>query len=223
MTQTWRDLLFAHYPVPVQTVRRLVPGRFQIEQYDGTAWLGVVPFAMTDVRFRALPPIPSTTAFHELNVRTYVTVDGKPGVSFFSLDADSPLAVWAARRIGLPYYRADMSLERDGIDVVYQSRRHQIHATFGAVYRPVGPGCLAEPGSVEHFLTERYCLYAVSRRGRPYRLDIHHPPWLLQPASADIPRNSVIAAAGFCPGPVAPLFHFARRQTMVAWAPHMLD
>jgi uncharacterized protein len=223
MTQTWNDLLFAHYPVAVDIARRLVPARFQIEHYNGTAWLGVVPFHMTDVRVRALPPIPGTSAFHELNVRTYVTVDAKPGVYFFSLDAGSALAVWGARRLGLPYYHADMSLERDGLDVLYQSRRQQVHATFAAAYRPVGGAFPPEPGSLEHFLTERYCLYAVSRGGRPYRLDIHHRPWLLQPASAEISRSSVISAAGFSPGPVSPVLHYAQQQPMVAWAPSFLD
>lgn len=223
MKQTWTDLLFAHFPVPVQALRRLVPSRFQIEQHDGTAWVGVVPFHMSGVRLRGLPPIPSTAAFHELNVRTYVSENGKRGVYFFSLDANSALAVWGARRLGLPYHRAEMTLARDGADVLFQSARRGANASFAAVYRPCGGPTVPCPGTLVHFLTERYCLYGQTRAGRPYRLDIHHRPWLLQPARAEVRRNTVMTAAGIYHGRNATLFHFARQQTMVAWAPQFLD
>jgi uncharacterized protein YqjF (DUF2071 family) len=220
MTQTWHDLLFAHWPVDAAALREKVPSEFTIDVFDGTGWLGIVPFRMTNVAPRGVPSLPWISEFPELNVRTYVRVDDKPGVYFISLDAGSMLAVRAARSIlNLPYYAATMSVTPDLDTIQYDSRRGAAseRGTLSARYRPVGAAVEASGGGLEHFLTERYCLYNLDHRGRPYRLDIHHPPWPLQPAEATFSRNTMAEASGLALPHTTPLLHFARRQDMVAW------
>ena len=225
MTQTWRDLLFAHWTVDPAALRAKVPRQFELDLFDGTAWVAVVPFRMTNVAPRAVPSLPWISEFPELNVRTYVRVGGKPGVCFFSLDAGSRPAVWAARSwFNLPYFAASMSVSADGDTIHYHSRRSGDAggAVLDATYRPSGAPFEPANGSLEHFLTERYCLYHVSRLGAPYRLEIHHPPWTLQRADAEFTRNTMAAAAGLPLPDSMPLLHFSRRQDIVAWLPEYL-
>jgi uncharacterized protein YqjF (DUF2071 family) len=221
MTQTWNDLLFAHWPVDAAALRTLVPASVELDLFDGTAWLGIVPFHMTNVTPRFVPALPWVSAFPELNVRTYVTLGGKPGVFFFSLDAGNPLAVGTARALlNLPYYSAAMSVEvRDGL-VTYTSRRPStLVAEFAARYRGLGDRNPPPRGTLEYFLTERYCLYAVDHAHRAYRLEIHHPPWSLESGEADIALNTMADAAGVRLPSIAPLLHFAKRQDAVCWGP----
>ena len=225
MTQSWHDLLFAHWRVDVSDVRRAVPAPFDLDLFDGEAWLGVVPFYMTNVGLRATPALPWISTFAELNVRTYVRVADRPGVYFFSLDAARWLAVAAARAfLNLPYYAADMTVElrRDGLR--YEStRRTREPAEFRAIYEPTSAPFVASTGSIEYFLTERYCLYHQNHRGHPYRLDIHHRPWSLQVARAAITMNTMAAASRLTLNGAPALLHFARRQDVVAWAPARLS
>jgi uncharacterized protein YqjF (DUF2071 family) len=224
MRMTWHDLLFAHWALAPEALRPLVPPTLSLDTLDGRAWLAVAPFHMSDVAPRGIPALPGVSAFPELNVRTYVTRDGKPGVLFFSLDAGSRLGVEAARLLyHLPYFHAAMSVTPDGAGVRYASRRRDRRAPaaeFSARYAPEGPAARPAPGSLEHFLVERYCLYAPAPSGRLYRAEIHHAPWPLQPASAAIEANTVAAAAGVRLPGGPPLLHFARRLDVVAWAPH---
>lgn len=225
MTQTWNDLLFAHWPVDAAEMRRAVPNAFDLDLFDGVTWLGIVPFYMTNVGIRNVPSIPWLSAFPELNVRTYVRVAERPGVYFVSLDAGRRLAVAGARvLLNLPYYLADMTVEQHGEMVDYHSvRRGQRPADFKALYEATSPPFVAAAGSIEYFLTERYCLYHQDHRGRPYRLEIHHRPWSLQCARAEIKSNTMAAANQLAIGSGAPsLLHFARRQDVVAWAPTRL-
>ena len=172
MSQTWNDLLFAHWPVAKDRLRELVPPPFELDLFDGEAWLAVVPFTMTNVVPRFVPALPWISAFPELNVRTYVRAGDKPGVFFFSLDAGNAVAVGAARALlNLPYFRADMKVTADDT-VNYSSRRLAGAAEFRARFRARGNLRTPAPGSLEYFLTERYCLYAVDHQARPYRLDI---------------------------------------------------
>ena len=221
MTQTWNDLLFAHWPVDARDVRAHVPAGLELDLFDGQAYVGVVPFHMTNVAPRGVPAIPLVSAFAELNVRTYVTRGGKPGVYFFSLDANSQVAVTAARTmLGLPYFTADMDVHVGAADVEYSSRRTSPDgspAEFRGRYRPVGSVFNAEPGSLEWFLTERYCLYHVNASFEARRLEIQHPPWPLQQAAAEIACNTMAEAAGVRLPSMAPLLHFAKRQDMVAF------
>lgn len=226
MRQTWHDLLFAHWPIEPDRLRGLIPEGLTIDLFDRRAWLGIIPFHMTRVRWRGVPALPWVSAFPELNVRTYVTAGGKPGVWFFSLDAARSLAVAAARTFfNLPYYTATMDVLVMKDAVGYESRRKSAPdglAEFSAQYAPVGTPFEPVRGSLEYFLTERYGLYGVTRRGRLYRLDIHHPPWALQTADASFRRNTMAEAAGIDLPAAAALLHFARRQEMVAWAPETL-
>ena len=222
MAQRWHDLLFAHWRVEPGALRAIVPPVFPIDTFDGQAWVGVVPFRMTNVGPRLAPSLPGVSAFPELNVRTYVRVDNMPGVYFFSLDAGSAAAVAAARSLlRLPYYTAQMTVEIDA-SIEYRSRRNWgPPATFRARYAPTGAPSAPKQGSLEYFLTERYCLYATDHFRRPYRLEILHPPWPLQSAQADIAENTMTQWVGIdLSGP--PLLHFSRRQDVVCWGPKVI-
>jgi len=225
MTQTWHDLLFAHWPLDAAALRALVPQAFELDLFGGQAWLGIVPFHMSNVAPRFVPALPWVSAFPELNVRTYVRAGDKPGVYFFSLDAGNRVAVGAARTLlNLPYYAAEMTVvPRNGL-IEYNSRRETPPAAeFAAVYQPRGGREAPQTGTLEHFLTERYCLYALNHRHLPYRLEIHHPPWPLEAAEAEISRNTMAEAAGLTLPATPPLLHFARRQDMVCWPPETLS
>lgn len=224
MTQTWHDLLFAHWPVHPQSIAAMIPPEFELDLFDGHAWIGIVPFYMTNVAPRGVPALPWLSEFAELNVRTYVRVQDKPGVHFFSLDAANPLAVQTAwLLLRLPYYSAEMQVKRSEDAISYRSTRSgEPPAELAAKYRPVGGVFNADPGSLAYFLTERYCLYARDHLRRPYRLDIHHPPWPLQPAEAEFECNTMASAACITLPDTPPVLHFAKRQDMVAWPPAAL-
>jgi uncharacterized protein YqjF (DUF2071 family) len=221
----WHDLMFMHWPVPAAALRPLIPAGLEVDTYEGRAWIGVVPFRMSGIRMRWMPPVPGTSAFPELNVRTYVTTGGKPGVWFFSLDATNKLAVRAARwTFHLPYFDARMHCTREPAAgwVDYASvRTHRAAppAGYRARYRPIGDARNPLPGTLEYFLTERYCLYSADRGGRVYRGDIAHPPWCLRDAEAEVEQNSMLEPLGL--GAVSreiPLLHFAGDQAVRAWA-----
>lgn len=214
--QSWRDLAFLHWPIAADRLRPLVPPSLSIQEFDGSAWVGVVPFRMTGVTRRPLPDLPWVSAFPELNVRLYVERDGKPGVWFLSLDAANPVAVWAARRFfHLPYHLAGMSLVEHAGAIRYRSRRPG--AEFAASYRPTSDVYRAARGTLEHWLTERYCLYALAPDGSLWRNDVHHPAWPLQSAHVERLESSMLAPHGLeVKGPPA-LVHFARRLDVVVW------
>jgi uncharacterized protein len=220
MGQTWEDLLFVHRRASAESLRRHLPAGLELDRHDGEAWLGITPFRITALRPRGLPPLPFVSSFLELNTRTYVTAGGKPGIWFFSLDAASGLAVEGARRgYKLPYFRADITAEWSGGSVRYESRRRDPRgeaAAFRARYRPVGEIFEADPGSLEHFLTERYCLYTTDQ-GRLKRAEIHHEPWPLQTAEATIEENTM-PPRDIELGNQEPLFHFAARLDIVVWS-----
>jgi uncharacterized protein YqjF (DUF2071 family) len=221
--QTWCDLLFAHWPIAVDRLRAVVPSSLTIQQFDGTAWIGVVPFRMEGVMRRPLPDLPWVSAFPELNVRTYVERDGKAGVWFFSLDASNSLAVWAARRFfHLPYFRASMQAVRRGDAVHYRSHRASGNAAFEARYEPTSGPYTSTPGTLEHWLTERYCLFAESPDRRIFSTDVHHRPWPLQRAQADITRNTMLESQGLPVGDGVPVLHFSRRLDVIVWSPEQV-
>lgn len=221
MRQSWYDLLFAHWPVPAAELRPHVPAALPLDEYDGSAWLGVVPFLVRDAKPRGLPGVPSATEFLELNVRTYVTVDGKPGVYFFSLDAGSALAVLGARTFfRLRYFEAEMHRAETPAGTHYRSRRLDAPSMdLDCTYRPVGGAAEAAPGSLEHFLTERYCLYTASRATGVVRVNIQHRPWPLQPAEAEFRRLGVARSAGVELPAIPPLLHYASDQHVLVWPP----
>jgi uncharacterized protein YqjF (DUF2071 family) len=220
MAQTWETLLFAHWSLPASDVARFVPDGLVLDTWERRAWIGLTPFVLSGLRLRGLPALPRISRFPELNVRTYVTRDGKPGILFFSLDAASRLAVEGARGLfRLPYYRASMAADRTGRRMRYRSRRVDRRGRSSdllAEYEPTGAARNADPGTLEYFLAERYCLYTKS--GGLLRTEIHHPPWPLQPAEASFARNSM-APAGLTLPDEPPLLHYAERQDVLVWRP----
>jgi uncharacterized protein YqjF (DUF2071 family) len=217
MLQRWHDLLFAHWPVAPEILRPLIPRQLHLDVFDDQCWIGVVPFWMSSVRARGLPPIPGTSRFPELNVRTYVTYGSKPGVYFFSLDAANRLAVLAARSLyHLPYFSARMRSKIAGDEVVYTSSRRSEKAEFRGRYRPFAAMELRKPGTLDHWLTERYCLYTVYKQ-KVYRGEIHHAPWPLQDASAEISLNTMASAARIPMPDRTPLLHFSKYQEVLIW------
>lgn len=220
----WHDLLFAHWPLPPAVLRPLIPEDLEVDTFDGEAWIAVVPFHMSGVRLRPFPAFPGTGAFPEINVRTYVRAGGRGGVWFFSLDAASRLAVRAARAwFRLPYFDADFenSSREDG-SVRYRSERTHRGApaaVFEADYGPAGEAFLSRPGTLEHWLTERYALFTQMRDGAIRIGEIDHVPWPLQPAAAEIHRNSMSEGLGISLPEKPAFLHFARYLEVVAWAP----
>jgi uncharacterized protein YqjF (DUF2071 family) len=226
MTQRWNDLLFAHWPVPVADLADLVPSQLTIDTFDGSAWVAITPFWMDRIRLRGMPLIPGANHFPELNLRTYVRDrhSNMSGVYFFSLDAANPAAVVAARTLfKLPYYWAHMKIEsQDQREFHYQSTRlltlNQVR--FRARYRS-----LQQPsakGGLETFLTERYCLYTTDKRGTIYRGNIHHLPWPLEMAEAEIEINELPQAHGIQLPDTKPLLHYARELVVYIWQLELL-
>lgn len=226
MAMTWRDLLFAHWEVPVEKLRAALPKALPLDLFEGRAFVGVVPFRMTGIRGRFMPPVPGHHAFPELNVRTYVSINNKPGVYFFSLDATNPLAIATARAtFSLNYLRARITTAREGDTVSYACERTDRRAPAASLrcsYTAAGDEFVAQAGSLEHWLTERYSLYTVSRMGRGGSVgmgEIHHPPWPLRPAGASFETLDMTRLLGFeLEGPPASLL-MADRIDVPAWLP----
>jgi len=244
MHQNWGKLLFMHWAIDAELLRPLIPKDLSIDTFDGAAWIGEVPFTMWGIRASFLPPIPGTTAFHELNVRTYVHCNGVPGVWFFSLDAAHSLAVWGARTFyHLPYFNADMRLTQQGTSIEYSSTRSD-SLTYGEFFAgeaadipaaassdsgrnypraelnaswTIGePLPRASPGSIEFFLTERYCLYSL-HCGRLYRSRIFHEPWPLRKATLNSRRSKMIESLGIAAPRESPLVHYAEKIAVDIW------
>jgi len=223
---SWHDLLFMHWPVREEVLRPLIPPSLHLDTFDGSAWLGITPFRMSGTRPRSLPSVPPLSNFPELNVRTYVTAEDKPGIWFFSLDARNPVAVRLARvTFSLPYFDAEMSCHLVGEEVRYRSARTHRgakEARFAARYRPVGDPFESRAETLEHFLTERYCLYAADKRGNVRRGDIHHHLWPLQPAEAEIDILAMTQQISVNLPEVEPLLHYSKRLDTLAWLPRRI-
>lgn len=215
---TWNDLLFMHWPVHESVLRHLVPAGLEIDRFDGQAWIGVIPFYMSDVRPRGVPSV-LASEFPELNVRTYVRFRDQAGVWFFSLDAASRLAVWGARRFfHLPYHYATMSTSSDREIVAYRSRRAGApEVRLVCQYMPKGPPVHFAPGTLEFFLAERYCLFTEDPRGDLLRGDIRHEPWPLQRAEVEMEINTMTSPIGLTLPRQDPLVHFAKQLDVLAW------
>jgi uncharacterized protein len=222
MLQRWHNVLFAHWRVPAEWVSRLLPKGITLDTFGGDAWVSAIPFYMSDVRLRWMPPIPTAHAFAELNVRTYVTHGGVAGIWFLSLDAESTLAVLGARfGAALPYYRAAMDVRLGFHSVEYRSDRllaRQCPAQFDMTYTPRGLRPEVVAGSLDYFLVERYALFSGDR-DRLWRMDIDHPRWQLYDADAVIRHNTVLSAAGLHGVTGEPLLHFAPVQDVHFWRP----
>lgn len=223
LSMVWHDLLFMHWPVPAALLRPLLPDSLEIDSFEGTAWLGVVPFRMSDMHPRYLPALPWLSSFAEINLRTYVSVRGARGVWFFSLDAANPLAVSIARAaFYLPYFTAKITASSSGGQIHYASERSHRGAPpagFRASYAGAGDNFKAARGSLEYFLTERYCFFSADGRGSIWRTDISHDPWPLQPAEAEVAVNAMSRQIDVAFPDAPPLLYFAKRLKVLAWLP----
>jgi hypothetical protein len=226
MTQRWNDLLFAHWPVSSAMIAALLPEGLEPDQFQGSAWLGVVPFWLDRIKFRGIPALPGMRSFPDLNVRTYVRDQntGTPGMYFFSLDATNLVAVALAHTFfHLPYHWAEMRLEqRSEREFSFYSRRRlsDYPIIFKARYRGLGPTRkLAEGGvgTLEHFLMERSSLFTRNRSGQAVRSSLHHVPWPLEDAEADIERNDLAKAIGIELPEIEPVLHYSRRLAVYVW------
>ena len=221
MHQSWGKLLFMHWRVAVEELKPLIPAELEIDTFDGSAWIAVVPFTMWGTR--AFPPyipaIPGLSAMHELNVRTYVHACGVPGVWFFSLDCNSTAAVLGARKFfHLPYYNADIELQQEAHTIDYSLlRRGEPAAEFQAEWTIGEPLPVSRPGSLEFFLTERYCLYS-QHASKLYRGRIHHRPWPLQRAALSSYGSTMIESQGLTSPSGDPLLHYVEELTVDIWA-----
>ena len=218
--QNWHHLLFLHWEVPAADLQRLLPLRLTVDTFEGKAYVGLVPFALTGVRPVMTPPLPWISSFHEINVRTYVHCEGRdPGVWFYSLDASSSIAVAAARAAyKLAYFGADIDFRAgEGANpaIDFHSRRTDGRGTMPADarirYQPVeGPVTAAAPGSLEHFLVERYILYAEDERRELYRARVHHQPYPVQRVEVLELEETLIWAAGIKRAALPAHRHYAR-------------
>jgi uncharacterized protein YqjF (DUF2071 family) len=194
-TQRWTELLFVHWTYPIDVVRPLIPKEIELDPWDGRMYVGLVPFRMHAIRPWWLPRAMALD-FLELNMRTYVHYRGRPAVWFFSLEASSWLAVKAARTgWSLPYFHADMSVSREGSKVAYRSRRKDSTGGFDVGYEigdALGP---SQPGTLAHFLLERYLLLSV-RRGIVLEGQVHHTPYPAHAARIDHVEQELLVAAG---------------------------
>ena len=223
MTQTWQQLLFAHYPIEPELITPFIPPGLKLDTYDGQAWISIVPFQM-GFRMRYSP---FEHRFDELNVRTYVSHGGKAGVFFFSLDASDLFTVIGARlTFSLPYYLAKMNMRKAADQLVFSSQRQgspsgQYH--FDATYQPVSEVYHATPHTLDHWLAERYCLYSEAKNGTLYRGEIHHLPWSLQQAKANIQINNLFQGRQHGLSREAELFHYSEHLDIIIWAPEKLQ
>jgi len=220
MQQTWGKLLFMHWRLPAERLRAALPAELELDTYEGETWIGVTPFTIWNMRASFLPPVPGLSEMHELNVRTYVHYRGVPGIVFFSLDASSMLAVIGARTFFLvPYFTADMSLKQEGDRIIYHSRRTHSAApaaVFDATWKIGDPLEASQPGSLEFFLTERYCFFTV-HDGAVYRCRIHHAPWPLRTAEVSTYHSTMIESHGVPTPAGEPLLHYAEEITVDIW------
>lgn len=217
--QSWLDLAFFHWPVSADEIQKTLPAGLEVDTFDGSAWISVVPFRMEGVMKRGIPSLPGISNFPEMNLRTYVTCNGKPGVWFYSLDADQSIAVWAARKFfHLPYFKAGMKCESDREGVIhYSSARASGDASFQASYQPLGEAYHAVSGSLEEWLCERYCLYSASEAGDIYCGEVHHRQWPLQKIKYDIQSNEVATAAGITISGEPVSAQFSRELQVAVW------
>jgi uncharacterized protein YqjF (DUF2071 family) len=226
VSQRWNNLLFAHWPVPASSLTALIPEGLQVDTFQGSAWLGIMPFWMDRVKVRGLPPILGARSFPDLSLRTYVSEErtGTPGVVCLSLDASNLLAVAAGRAVyRLPYHWAKMRMEqRTEREFSFYSRRRFAGRTVALKvrYRGLGPSQkLAEsrPGSLEHFLIERYCLFSTNRDGQPIQANLHHSSWPLEEAEAQIEQNDLADVLGIRLPDQEPVLHYSRQLAVYVW------
>ena len=220
--QTWSDMLFAHWPLDPTALRPHVPAPLEVDTFEGQAWVAITPYRMRNLRPRGIPVIPGFSHFAELDLRTYVRHRDQPGVYYFSLSAPNLLVVLGARLLyGLPYHPARARATQSGDAIQHAAMRGPRDAATGfhVTYRPVGDVFYTEPGTLAHWLTDRWTLFTVRRGGATRRVEIHRRPWRLQEATAKIHFNNVATAHGIQLPDQEPLLHFSRGVDVLIWPP----
>lgn len=222
MKQGWNEVLLAHWPVNEAELLPLIPPGLELQQWEGSPWISITPFILDPFRVRGLPRLPFVNRFLEMNIRTYVIRNGKPGIYFLSLEASSRMAVAGARIAAkLPYHHAAMSAEIKRENTIRylseRKRRDAGDAVFHGEYRPTGDIFQAQPGSQVHWLTERYCLYTVNSGGEIWTGDIHHLPWPLQQAELRLEANTMTDFDGIRLDSSPSLVTFAKRLEVLFW------
>lgn len=217
MKQTWSDVLFAHYPVQRKVLEKMVPRKLTLDTYNETAWVSIVPYLTSSMHLRGVPPIPGMASFPGFNIRTYVTMNGKPGVYFFKLTAANFLAAYTAKTFFcLPYAYMKMDYKKVKDLIVFESEKKsglQLLCNYKSSSNP-SP---TEKGSLEEWLVERYCLYTVNKKGTPLRADILHEPWVLEKAEAEFHRNTLLHSLNIVPEHEKPILHYARNAVVRFW------
>ncbi|MGG1661069.1 YqjF family protein [Brevibacillus sp. NRS-1366] len=222
MTQTWEHLLFIHWAVSPEALRGLIPNELEIDTYDGKAWIGILPFLLSGVRIRRMPTVPYTSAFPEINVRTYVKTKQKSGIYFLSLDASNPLITSIAKRwYRLPYFLADMQFATTMNRIEFESRRLRGNGqsvVFSGSYEPIGLPIHVKKGTLEHWLTERYTLFCqCGRSNQIFYADVYHEPWVLQQTKAQIRENTMTQRLSIPLGEQPDLSFYARGVQSYVW------
>ncbi len=201
-------------------IQARLPADLQVQEFDGYAWVAIVPFLMVDMMKGAWPSVYPLHRFPELNVRTYVERKGRPGVWFFSLDADcTPLVLGARFLYGLPYFKARMSHRENGGRIEFRSQRVGASVHFQGSYRPVGPQRVAQQGSFEHWVAERYCLYSC-HKGCTISLDVHHRPWPLQDAEVRIDDSNLLDSLDLPLLDGTAVCHYSKGVEVISYSPN---
>lgn len=226
VTQRWNDLLFVHWPVSAAVMAPLLPAWLEPDVWQGSAWLGAVPFWLDRIKIRGVPSVPGLRNFPDLNFRTYVRdrFTHAPGFYCFSVDSSNLFTVAAAHAVyHLPYKLAEMRLEqRSEREFAFYSRRRFAapEVIFKARYRGLGPTFKTagiQPSSFEYFFSERNCIFSTNRAGQPIRANLHHVSWPLEAAQAEIERNDLAASIGVNLPQTDPLLHYSRRLAVYVW------
>jgi uncharacterized protein YqjF (DUF2071 family) len=214
MTQVWNDVLFMHWPVARDCIQSLLPRCLELDCYENTPWISFVLYNITNSRLRGFPPIPPFSSLPGLNIRTYVTYKGIPGIYFFSLDAPQLSAVLGAKwTTGLPYRFAKMNYKKE-IDTIEFSSSFlgsRGEENFHVVYNPSSYMYEADPDNLDYWLLERYRMYSI-RKEKLYHMDIHHDQWKVSDVKVDHLENSM---APYLPQETfltQPNIHYSRRR-----------
>lgn len=221
MRQKWRNVLFLHWPIPVEKLRPHIPSSLQIDTFNGSAWLGIILFVLEGIFPFEIPSISLTPKFPEINVRTYVKYDGKPGIYFLSIDVMN----WASLKIAknwyhLPYHSSQIFFQKEEQKFHCHSIRKGNENTpisFKGKYAPVSEVYFPKEGTLDHWLIERYCLYSSNNGINIYCGDIHHRPWPLQKAKIELVKNTLFTPFHFDLFEEKPIAHFSIGVDSLIW------
>ncbi|HWK22969.1 MAG TPA: DUF2071 domain-containing protein [Ureibacillus sp.] len=217
MKQTWNDVLFAHYPIQRKVLEKLVPRELTLDTFNDTGWITIVPYLTSSMHLRGLPPVPGLATYPGFNIRTYVNVNGKPGVYFFKLIAANYIASYAAKCFfRLPYSYMKINYRRPNDVIVFESEKKS-GIQLLCNYKSLSAAQPTEKGSMEEWLVERYCLYTVNKKGVIYRADILHEPWNLEKAEADFYENTLLSSLNIISETEKPILHYAKKRVIQFW------